>query len=530
MTRMGCWAVLLLGGASVSAADLPLRLRYRTPVEPGSQNRHTLLRSESWNPAQTAVIVCDVWDKHHSLNATRRGAELAPRIDRFVAKLRSQGATIVHAPSDCMAFYADHPARKRAESAPKAAAPPANVSDWCKRLPVETTVEYPIDQSDGGEDDDPAELARWAAQLTSHGRNPRAPWKSQIADIAVDPERDYVSDRGLEIFNVLESRRIRNVVLVGVHTNMCVLGRSFGLRRMVEQKRNVVLVRDLTDTMYNPKRAPYVDHHEGTDRIVAYIESHICPTIASDQVLGGKPFRFAADRRPHLVVVVSESEYRTAKTVPEFVAKHLGKTFRTSLVFGNAKEPNDLPGIEALADADVLLLSVRRRLLPPQQLQRFRDFVAAGKPVVGIRTASHAFAAGAKQTVPAGSAQWPEFDREVFGGNYHNHYGQNRQPTIEALPDRRASPLLRGLERPKFLAHGGLYKTSPLAAGAVVYLRGAISDVPPEPVAWSYDRPSGGRSFYTSLGSEGDFQIPEFRRLLFNALHWAAGIAPPDAM
>lgn len=85
--------------------------------------------------------------------------------------------------------------------------------------------------------------------------------------------------------------------MLGVHTNMCVLGRPFGLRQMAAQKMDVVLVRDLTDCMYNPKRWPFVDHFTGNDLVVAYVERFVCPTITSDQVLGGEPLKFKGDLR-----------------------------------------------------------------------------------------------------------------------------------------------------------------------------------------------------------------------------------------
>jgi hypothetical protein len=85
--------------------------------------------------------------------------------------------------------------------------------------------------------------------------------------------------------------------MTGVHTNMCVLGRPFGLRQLVKQKMDVVLVRDLTDSMYNPKRWPFVDHFTGNDLVTAHVERYVCPTITSDQVLGGEPIRFKGDAR-----------------------------------------------------------------------------------------------------------------------------------------------------------------------------------------------------------------------------------------
>ena len=77
-------------------------------------------QSEQWSAAETAVIVCDMWDLHHCLNATRRGAELAPRMNQFLKTARKNGSLIIHAPSSCMKPYEGHPGRKRAQSAPKA--------------------------------------------------------------------------------------------------------------------------------------------------------------------------------------------------------------------------------------------------------------------------------------------------------------------------------------------------------------------------------------------------------------------------
>jgi sugar lactone lactonase YvrE len=131
--------------------------------------------------------------------------------------------------------------------------------------------------------------------LVDLGRNPHLPWQRQSDKITIDGDRDYISDRGDEVWNVLESRGIKNVILTGVHVNMCVLGRPFGLRQMARNGKNVVLMRDMTDSMYNPASWPYVSHYRGNDRIISHIERFVCPTITSDQFIGGKPFRFAGD-------------------------------------------------------------------------------------------------------------------------------------------------------------------------------------------------------------------------------------------
>jgi len=252
----------------------------------------------SWNLAQTAVVVCDTWDLHHCLNAVRRIEEFAPRIDALVAAARARGATIIHAPSDCMPAYADHPARRRAEAVPRPADLPADCGLWCSRLPQEADAVYPVDQSDGGEDDDPAEHVTWAESLRARGRNPGMPWKTQSVLVAIDPDRDYVSDRGDEVLAILRSRGIRHVLLTGVHTNMCVLGRPFGIRRLLAAGFDVALVRDLTDSMYNPRAWPFVDHFTGHDLVVAYVEQHLCPTVTSDALVGGAALRSSFDRRP----------------------------------------------------------------------------------------------------------------------------------------------------------------------------------------------------------------------------------------
>lgn len=289
--------VALAVGALLTPAQEPagLGLTLRSRVPDQGDAFAVVEKKETWKPAETAVIVCDVWDAHHCLNAVRREEEMVPTMDKLLAKLRGMGVLVIHAPSSCMDFYKDHPARKRAQGFPTAKNLPTDIDKWCHKIPAEEKGKYPIDQTDGGEDDDPKEHADWHAKLAAMGRNPKAPWKSQHAGIAIDGARDLVSDSGVEIWNALEARGIKNVILVGVHTNMCVLGRPFGLRQMAKNGKNVVLMRDLTDTMYNPAKWPMVSHFKGTALIVEHIEKYVCPTATSDQVLGGKPFRFKGD-------------------------------------------------------------------------------------------------------------------------------------------------------------------------------------------------------------------------------------------
>ena len=284
---------------------------------------HQIAAAENWNAERTAVILCDVWDYHHSINAVRRLEEMLPRMNNLLKEARGRGATIIHAPSDCMPAYEQNPARLRALSAPKVDLP-KDIASWCSRIPSEVSslgAQYPVDQSDGGEDDDPQEHKEWAAKLVALGRNPGMPWKAQSPGIEIDTAKDYISDRGDEVWSILQDHKIEHVILLGVHTNMCVLGRPFGLRQMAAQKMDVVLVRDLTDCMYNPKRRPFVDHFTGNDLVVSYVERFVCPSITSDQILGGEPLRFAGDKRQFRDAISS-----TGSEPLEWKIHHVGKS------------------------------------------------------------------------------------------------------------------------------------------------------------------------------------------------------------
>ena len=270
-----------------SIAPLKVSLQSRDEKDAAKQT------AESWNPRETAIIVCDMWDLHHCRNAVKREGEMAPRMNEVIEKARAQGVFIIHAPSSCMKFYEGHAARERARAAPTAKNLPEKIDSWCKQIPAEEKAKYPIDQTDGGEDDDPAEHEAWAKELAAKGLNPKAPWTRQIDVLRIDEDKDAISDSGIEIWNLLEARGIKNVILMGVHVNMCVTGRPFGLRQLAKNGRHAVLMRDMTDSMYNPAKWPNVSHFRGTTLFIEHVEKFIAPTITSDQIIGGKPFAFS---------------------------------------------------------------------------------------------------------------------------------------------------------------------------------------------------------------------------------------------
>ncbi len=276
-----------------AAGSFNLTLQKRV-TQSGQGAFKTVTHQEDWDLQHTAVIVCDMWDLHHCKNAVDRVKEMAPRMNQLLEEAREAGALIIHAPSSCTDFYKGHPARLRAQNVPRANNIPEGIGEWCHQIPAEEKAVYPLDQSDGGEDDDPVEHAAWAKYLADMGRNPGSPWVRQYDVLKIHNE-DAITDNGEEVWSLLEANDVENVLLVGVHTNMCVLGRPFGLRQLSKNGKNIVLVRDMTDAMYNPKMWPYVNHFRGTDRIIEHIEKYVCPTTTSDQILGGKPFRFSGD-------------------------------------------------------------------------------------------------------------------------------------------------------------------------------------------------------------------------------------------
>ena len=448
-----------------------------------------------------------MWDKHWCEGSTRRVGEMAPRMNEVVRKARAQGVTIIHCPSDTMKFYDGTPGRKLAQAAPKVETT-IPLLRWC-HLDKSREAALPIDDSDGGCDTD-----------SPSPKGPPYPWTRQIATIEVK-EGDAITDSA-EAFYLMRQRGITNVIVMGVHLNMCVLGRPFSIRQMVNQGQNVLLMRDMTDTMYNPRRSPYVPHCVGNDLMVAHVEKFWCPTIGSVAFLAGEEFRFSEDQRPHAVFLIGEDEYKTWETLPKFAKQELEwRGWRVTVIAEEKSDKNNFPGLTtALPEADLLLVSVRRRALPKPQLDAVRAHLAAGKPLVGIRTASHAFAPRGKDAEKGDSRA--TFDPDVLGGNYNNHHGNGPKTMVTVARNAESDPILTGVDFAQLTSNGSLYKVTPLKETARPLLIGAIPGQSAEPVAWTHSfGPQKARVFYTSLGHPDDFTNASFRRLLLNAILWS---------
>ena len=223
-----------------------------------------------WDARKTAVILCDMWDDHTCKGAARRVAAMVPQFNAFLKAARAKGALVIHAPSDVIPFYKDYPQRRRVLEAPVAAAP----MDMIRR-PYDPKCEGPF----------PFNNDRWHCDCQPQCPDVRPyPWTRQHPGIEIAPE-DAISADGREIWNLMESRGMTNVLMIGVHTNYCIVSRSFGIRQLVMLKRPVVLVRDMTDSLYNPKDAPFVTHDRGTELVIEHIERYWCPSVLSSDIL-----------------------------------------------------------------------------------------------------------------------------------------------------------------------------------------------------------------------------------------------------
>ncbi|MBY0523279.1 MAG: isochorismatase family protein [Gemmataceae bacterium] len=194
-----------------------LTLRERKEGTPKSGKFQVAEKTVDWEVSETAIIVCDMWDDLYCKSAAQRVGVLVPRMNAVLTAARNHGAMIIHAPSDTMNMYAETPYRKRMQQA-KATKPPVPIAKWCY-LDETREPAMPVDTSKCACDD--ALLGPIVKKYTKEHAG---------LDIV---SFDGVSDSGEEIFNFCEQEGIKNVVLMGVHTNMCVLGRSFGIRQMV---------------------------------------------------------------------------------------------------------------------------------------------------------------------------------------------------------------------------------------------------------------------------------------------------------
>ncbi len=241
------FAILLLSLSSY-AEDLQLNFRSQVETEEGSGKYHSITKAGKWDTSKTAFVICDMWNDHYCRNAARRVSEMAPRMNQVISAARKKGVLIIHSPSGCMDKYKDTPQRKLALAAPKIETS-FPLGSWCYLDPA-TEAQMPVRVDQPCDD---------AGEIRDRIRF----YERQIDTLKI-AEGDAISDSA-DAYYLMKQRGITNVVLLGVHTNMCVLGRPFGIRQMIKAGQNVALMRDMTDTMYNPRDEPYINHFTGND-------------------------------------------------------------------------------------------------------------------------------------------------------------------------------------------------------------------------------------------------------------------------
>jgi nicotinamidase-related amidase len=249
------------------AKDFSMHLTLRKQIQPYGVSDIWIEASFTQNlaPAKAAIVITDMWDKHWCRGATERVDQIAVRMEPLLEKARAAGILIIHAPSETMDFYAGSEGRKLAQSAPHADPP---------QTPPLHDPPLPIDDSNGGCD--------------TPGDTEHRAWIRETPLLTIAPG-DVISESGTEIYNLLRERGIDTMFYMGVHANMCILNRSFGIRQLARWGIHCILVRDLTDAMYEPSSRPFVSHAAGTELVIQYIEQHWAPTITSAQFTQALP-------------------------------------------------------------------------------------------------------------------------------------------------------------------------------------------------------------------------------------------------
>jgi hypothetical protein len=247
-----------------------------------------------------------------------------------------------------------------------------------------------------------------------------------------------------------------------------------------------------------------------------------------------------------VVLISGDEEYRSEESMP-MLAKILSERhgFHCTVLFAidpatgiiNPDYQNNIPGLESLAKADVMVIATRFRQLPPEQLRWVSGYLKAGKPVIGLRTATHAFTGDAETD----GLKWKEFGLAVLGETWVSHHGQHKVEGTRAViePSHANEPVLRGVK--SIFGPTDVYTVSHLQADATVLLRGEVTATldaaspavagakndPMMPLAWfrGYEVMGGkkGRAFCTTMGAAIDLLSDDLRRLLVNVVYEFSG-------
>ncbi len=248
-------------------------------------------------------------------------------------------------------------------------------------------------------------------------------------------------------------------------------------------------------------------------------------------------------KKPHVVLVCGTLHYSPELTMPVFAEELERFGFRTTVVMGEGdpekKTENVLPGLDVLAEADVVIFFMRFLKLPDEEWQSVEAYLKSGKPIIGLRTANHSF------KYPKGHPrfEWNDgFGRRAMGTPYIVH--QSSETAIKIIAENAGHPIMTHVSKQDWVSPGTLYLAK-LEDGCVPLVEGSgtgrerllkksfgeiqVKKFETAPVAWAWENEWGGKSFYTSFGHPGDFAEASFNRMLINAVHWGVDLPVPPA-
>jgi nicotinamidase-related amidase len=397
---------------STAVAQQTLRITKQQRITDGD-NRRIVQTVEQWNPEETAIVICDMWDKHWCPQHTQRVAELAPAMDRVLTAARNTGVKIVHAPSDCMNYYKDFAGRKEIQKYTK-----VNVS--AAKLSTETGKTWPVQE-------DNSDLVNGGCECDDCNY-PGNVWKKEIDALTITDD-DLISDNGQETGGYFIAKGIKNVIVMGVHTNMCIVNRTFALRAMQRLGMNTVLMRDMTDLSYDDRSWPYVNRFAGLDLMIEYIESYIAPSIVSTDLTGEKQFHFREDNRKRITFLVADSTENAKTNLADFARfLTLKKNIHCDFALAPDNDGLTIENLQAIADANLLTIFSDGRPLTETQLNTLKDYVASNRPILGLFNACP-FTADEGQTLPEDATEWKDFDCTVL----NVAVGENPETTKSCL-------------------------------------------------------------------------------------------------
>lgn len=256
----------------------------------------------------------------------------------------------------------------------------------------------------------------------------------------------------------------------------------------------------------------------------------------------------------HIVFVTGDEEYRSEESMPQLakiLAVHQG--FKCTVLFAidrkdgtiDPEQLDNIPGLEALQTADLMVLFTRFRDLPNEQMKYIVDYIDSGKPILGLRTATHAFNFIKHKDGPYAKYSFrdKEFDggfgRQVLGETWISHYGRHQRESTRGLIAKgmENDPIVKGCE--DIWGPSDVYGITTLTGDSKPVIMGQVlAGMNPEdkpnpnkklvPVAWikTYTGAKGkaARVFTTTMGHGGDLKSEGFRRLLVNACYWCVGM------